>query len=202
MRVLLWILVSMLAFLKTEIVNWESSRIQFGSILCLPLPFAWASTKTCCISVHSQRTGRLHRTSTPGDNTSAILGLRHRCSRRIGTVIQRIQAFVRTKWEGRNTALHKYDLYDVEKFRTLEAAEIRHYHTQPHLLQLGDQHLCSGSLIKLLRSRPAYQRRWLRQGQESKSKYDSGPIPTDEHNHILLENIRSTPRGRNQPTQH
>jgi hypothetical protein len=90
-------------------------------------------------------------------------------SRRIGTVIQRIQAFVRTKWEGRNTALHKHDLYDVEKFRTLEAAEIRHYHTQPHLLQVGDQHLCSGSLIKLLRSRPAYRRRWLRRVRKARA---------------------------------
>ena len=52
---------------------------------------------------------------------------------------------------------------DVEKFRTLEAAEIRHFHSQPHLLPAGDQHYyCSGSLIKLLRSRPAYQWQWLR----------------------------------------
>ena len=39
------------------------------------------------------------------------------------------------------------------------------------------------------------------EGQESESKYDSGPISSDDHNHIFLENIRSTTIGRNQPTQ-
>jgi hypothetical protein len=77
-------------------------------------------------------------------------------SRRIGSIVQRIQAFVRIQWEGRNSALHKHNHSDVENFRTLEAAEIRHFHTQPHLLPVGDQHYCSRSLVKLLRSRPAY----------------------------------------------
>jgi hypothetical protein len=41
------------------------------------------------------------------DNNHEALANPQDDSRRIGTVIQRIQAFVRTKWEGRNTALHK-----------------------------------------------------------------------------------------------
>ena len=59
--------------------------------------------------------------------------------RRIGTIIHRIQAFVRAKWDGRNSALHRSDQYEAEKCRTLEEAEIRHYHTQPHLLPVGEQ---------------------------------------------------------------
>ena len=90
-------------------------------------------------------------------------------TRRIGTIIQRIEAFVKTKWEGRNNALHKHSHDEVEKFRTLEAAEIRHFHTQPHLLPVGDQHYCNGPLVKLLRSRPAYRRRWLRRVRKARA---------------------------------
>ena len=43
------------------------------------------------------------------------------------------------------------------------------YFNQPHLLPVGDQHYCSGSLTKLLRSRPAYRRRWLRRVRQSRA---------------------------------
>jgi hypothetical protein len=65
-------------------------------------------------------------------------------------IVQRIQGFVRIQWEGRNNALHKHNHSDVEKFRTLEAAEIRHFHTQPHLLPASGRPITivAGSLVK------------------------------------------------------
>ena len=82
-------------------------------------------------------------------------------NRRMGTVLQRIQAFLSLIWTGRNEALHRNDHDDVRRFQSLEAAEIRHYFSQPHLLAVQDQHYCSGPILTLLRSRPAYRRRWL-----------------------------------------
>jgi hypothetical protein len=89
--------------------------------------------------------------------------------RRMSIAIHRIQDFVRTRWEGRNEALHQINQDNTAANITLEAAEISHYFNQPHLLPVGDQHYCSGSLTKLLRSRPAYRRRWLRRVRQSRA---------------------------------
>jgi hypothetical protein len=48
--------------------------------------------------------------------------------RRMGTVLQRVQGYIRLLWTGRNEALHTNDKYDETKFSSLEAAEIRHYY--------------------------------------------------------------------------
>ena len=81
--------------------------------------------------------------------------------RRMGNVLQRVQGFIQQLWIGRNEALHKHDKFDEEKFLSLEAAEIRHYFTQPHLLPVQDQHYCQGQVLTILRGRPSYRRRWL-----------------------------------------
>jgi hypothetical protein len=47
-----------------------------------------------------------------------------------------------------------HDTKDViaRVIKSTEAAEIRHYHSQPHLMPTGDQHYCDRPLVKLLRS--------------------------------------------------
>jgi hypothetical protein len=89
--------------------------------------------------------------------------------RRISTIVHRIQSFVSVRWEGRNISLHKSEQHEEARQQTLEAAEIRHYFNQPHLIPASDQHYCSRSLTKLLRSQPAYRRRWLRRVRQARA---------------------------------
>jgi hypothetical protein len=81
--------------------------------------------------------------------------------RRLGTILQRIQGYIKLVWAGRNDALHRTDSETVDKYRSLEAAKIRHYFNQPHLLAIQDQHYCQGQVINILRQRPSHRRRWL-----------------------------------------
>jgi hypothetical protein len=136
--------------------------------------------------------------STNMDNAHAPVNTQDG-TRRLGTVIQRIQAFVRLKWEGRNNALHKHNHCDAEKFRSLEAAEIRHYHTQPHLLPVGDQHYCNGPLLKLLRSRPAYRRRWLRRVRKARANMIQDQCRQATITNYFARTTTSTKKD-NQPT--
>ena len=53
---------------------------------------------------------------------------------------------------------------------SLEAAEIRHYFNQPHLLPVTEQHYCQGSVLKILKSRPSNRRRWLRRVRKARSE--------------------------------
>lgn len=82
-------------------------------------------------------------------------------NQRISTVLQRINSFVKSIWQGRNDALHKSDKADDRLYQSLESAEIRHYFMQPHLLAAQDRHYCTGTLLQLLRHRPSIRRRWL-----------------------------------------
>ena len=72
---------------------------------------------------------------------------------------------------------------------TLEAAEIRHYFTQPHLLPAGDQHYCEGSLLQLLRSRPAHRRRWLMRVRRARAN-----LISEQHRQVKITSyfIRQT----------
>ena len=81
--------------------------------------------------------------------------------RRLSTILQRIQGFLETIWQGRNEVLHNHAKDDEAKFQSLESAVIRHCFNQPHLLPAQDQHYCAGSLLKLLRRSSSYRRRWL-----------------------------------------
>ena len=91
--------------------------------------------------------------------------------RRMGTVLQRVQSYIRTMWTGRNDVLHKSDKYDATKFSSLEAAEIRHYFHQPHLLSVQDRHYCQGQVLHILSGRPAYRRRWLMRVRKARAAY-------------------------------
>ena len=81
--------------------------------------------------------------------------------RRMGTVLHRVQGFINNMWTGRNEVLHKHDKTDEHKFLSIEAAEIRHYFNQPHLLPMHDRHYCQGQVLTILRGRPSHRRRWL-----------------------------------------
>ena len=89
--------------------------------------------------------------------------------RRLGVILQRIQLFVNTMWQGRNEMLHRRDKEDEAKFVSIEAAEIRHYFSQPHLLPVSTQHYCKGSVLQILRSSPANRRRWLRRVRRARA---------------------------------
>ena len=89
--------------------------------------------------------------------------------RRLGVILQRIQMFVNTMWQGRNEMLHRRDKEDEAKFVSIEAAEIRHYFSQPHLLPVSNQHYCKGSVLQILRSSPANRRQWLRRVRRARA---------------------------------
>ena len=81
--------------------------------------------------------------------------------RRLDVILHRVQGYVLNIWKGRNEMLHRKDQYDEQRFLSNEAAEIRHYFSQPHLLPVQDQHYCTGQVISILRGSPATRRRWL-----------------------------------------
>ena len=89
--------------------------------------------------------------------------------RRMSTILLRVQGFITLIWTGRNESLHNQRQYDETKFMSLEAAEIRHYFSQPHLLPVTEQHYCQGSVLKVLQSRPSNRRRWLRRVRKARS---------------------------------
>ena len=101
--------------------------------------------------------------------------------RRLGTVLQRIQGFLNQLWQGRNDVLHKHDTGNERKFQSIEAAEIRHFYTQPHLLPARDQHYCDCSLLQLLRSRPAHRRRWLMRVRRARAE-----LLSDQHRQVQI----------------
>ena len=90
-------------------------------------------------------------------------------SRRMSTILLRVQGFINLIWLGRNETLHKQSKDEETKFMSLEAAEIRHYFNQPHLLPVTEQHYCEGSVLKILQSRPSNRRRWLRRVRKARS---------------------------------
>jgi hypothetical protein len=91
--------------------------------------------------------------------------------RRLGVILHRIQLFISTIWIGRNDMLHRRDKDDEIRFLSIEAAEIRHYFSQPHLLPVQNQHYCKGSVLKILRSSSANRRRWLMRVRRARSDF-------------------------------
>ena len=69
---------------------------------------------------------------------------------RMRSIIDATNEFTRLLWLSRNSALHAKEDDDVRAIRDIEIAEIRLYHSMPHLFPPHDQHYCSGSLAKLL----------------------------------------------------
>jgi hypothetical protein len=83
---------------------------------------------------------------------------------RISTIVHRIQSFVSVRWEGRNISLHKSEQHEEARQHPRNSALF-----QSALSSTSDQHYCSGSLTKLLRSQPVYRRRWLRRVRQARA---------------------------------
>ena len=66
---------------------------------------------------------------------------------RLGTVVQRINAFIKLMWQAWNNALHKNDKSEERHYQSLKSAVIHHFSNQSHLLAAQDWHYCNGTLI-------------------------------------------------------
>ena len=83
-------------------------------------------------------------------------------SQRIRCVLRSFHAHTRRLWISRNSVLHSSEIADMADIRSQEIAEIKFYHSHPHLLLSTDQHHCQRSLSRLLSASSSTRRRWLR----------------------------------------
>jgi hypothetical protein len=77
----------------------------------------------------------------------------------------------RRLWLVRNEVLHKQDDIQLRDIRSKEIAEIKQYHSQPHMVRAGDRHYCERSLQKLLSASDSTRRRWLRRIRKSRDEH-------------------------------
>jgi hypothetical protein len=105
-------------------------------------------------------------TPTPGKlNLSAGRSRTH-------TALKAITLMVREIWLGRNEVLHQHRDETDQEIYSMESAELRHYHSNPTLIQTSDQHYCRNiTLTKLLHSRPSVRRRWLRRVKTARAAH-------------------------------
>jgi hypothetical protein len=80
----------------------------------------------------------------------------------ISKVLRALHTATREIWLSRKKSLHNNSDELVKAIKSSEAAEIRHFHSNPHLLPTDDQHYCERSLTKLLCSSHSVRRRWLK----------------------------------------
>jgi hypothetical protein len=128
---------------------------------------------------------------------------------RIHSALKAITLLVRELWLGRNQVLHQHKDEKDQEIYSMESAELRHYHSNPKLLQSSDQHYCNNmTLNKLLQSHPSVRRRWLKrvktsraaylkdgQNQQTISKYMT-PIPQTRGAHDKQETRLTQPTHR------
>ena len=75
--------------------------------------------------------------------------------------------YTRATWLHRNELLHTQEITALAvSIRSVVTAEIKYYHSRPHLLRFDDRHLCKRPLSKLLDSNAATHR-WLRMVKKS-----------------------------------
>ncbi|KAI2493731.1 hypothetical protein MHU86_20801 [Fragilaria crotonensis] len=86
---------------------------------------------------------------------------------RMRQIISALSRHTRRLWLSRNESLRSPNNKTLDSIRSAETAEIKFYHSRPHLLRTGDQHYCRRSLTKLLAGTPATRRRWLRKVKQS-----------------------------------
>ena len=100
--------------------------------------------------------GMIHATSDPR------LG-----AARLKSIHQAFFDHTRRLWTARNSVLHSKDDSSLLSIRSTEAAEIKFYHSRPHLLRLGDQQYCQKPLERILNGPASTRRRWLRKVKQS-----------------------------------
>jgi hypothetical protein len=81
---------------------------------------------------------------------------------RLRSIIDATHKFTRSIWLSRNSAFHDTAEVEIRSNCDTEIAEIKHYHSMPHLFPLHDQHYCSRSLEILISGPTLTRRRWLR----------------------------------------
>ena len=77
-------------------------------------------------------------------------------------VLSALYDMTRSIWLSRNAKLHDRKDELARTIQSSDDAEIRHYHSNPHLLPLDDQHYCERPIANLLRSPLSVRRRWLK----------------------------------------
>lgn len=90
---------------------------------------------------------------------------------RLRSIIDATHEFTRAIWLSRNSALHDKADDDARRTRDTDIAEIRIYHSKPHLLPYHNQHYCCRSLDKLISGSSSNRRRWLRIVKQSMAEY-------------------------------
>ena len=90
---------------------------------------------------------------------------------RIQQILTALASYIRALWLGRNEVLHRTSESNELKIQSIESAELRYYHDNPHLLPRADQHYCDLTLRRLLQSRPSVRRRWLRRVKSARAAF-------------------------------
>jgi hypothetical protein len=93
--------------------------------------------------------------------TWSILAMHNMTSRTQDQGARALHAHTRRLWTSRNSALHSSERDDMADIRSQEVAEIKFYHSNPHLLLSTDQHHCQRSLTRLFSASSSTRRRWL-----------------------------------------
>ena len=91
-------------------------------------------------------------------------------AQRMRSILTAISSHIRRLWMARNDCLHSKKDKDLDSIRSAESAEIRYYHSRPHLLRMADQHYCLRPLDRILSGTPATRRRWLRKVKQSSAE--------------------------------
>ena len=147
----------------------ESNLSQYAPHLREPIATAVASQNT--IGWENALRGFLSwdwRTLVSLDLYNSKTHAMDKADARLRKAMNSLYDYSRTTWEHRNELLHTQASNALATtIRSATAAEIKHYHSQPHLLRYNNRHLCSQSLTNLLNGRESSQRRWLRMVKKS-----------------------------------
>jgi hypothetical protein len=124
----------------------------------------------------------------------------------ITKILQWLYSTTREQWLSRNRCLHNHSDQVSRDIQSTEATEIRHFHSQPHLLlPIGNQeHYRERSLNELLHSSKAVRRRWLKHIRQARSnKLRHGLLQTRNISHFFVADktpgIDRPPRGSPSP---
>ena len=102
-----------------------------------------------------------------------------------------LSSHIRRLWLSRNEILHSHADSTLVNIRSAETVEITHYHSNPHLLNTGNQHYCRRPLPKMLAGTPATWRRWRWKVKQSSAELTKDGT-TQTLLTIFLSYLRST----------
>jgi hypothetical protein len=116
----------------------------------------------------------------------------------LSKVLTALHTTTRDIWLSRNKSLHDCSDAIAKEIKSSELAEIRHFHSQPHLLPTGDQHYCERSLQSLLCSSYSVRRRWLKHIRTARAnKLRQGLLQTNISNFFTAVKTPRITNARN-----